>query len=755
MANDARLAFAMAALVVVGCSSDTASNARDGSVDGHGNGGTTGTSSDASAAGAPFDGGTRTLPIIPIGYDAYTDWAHLPRLRIGTRTTMRSTYDRAGGNEGSDASHFLRQNANGRFVALDVAGPGVLYFARANHWHGSPWHYGVDGADNVVSESSTATPTTPVANSVYLPAASFPPPFAETWSMTGGADLSWIPLPFQNSLTVAYERTHYGTGYFIEQSFPEGAPNLSHPITQYDPGAPPAVAVGVLNSAGSDIAPTGAAVTTTSGSGSPDGGTTLTLADLHGAGEIRALTLRVSADQVVNVEHARLRVTWDGRASPSIDAPLALFFGAGSLYNRTNAEWLVKGLLESVHFTNGDVVLASYFPMPFFRGAHLELELADTAVTNVRWEIRTTALDDDPNALAYFHATYRDHGVPVAGRDLTVLDTTATEGGGDFCGTFNGMSFDFSDHAVFTTLEGDPRFFFDDSGTPQAQGTGTEEWAGGGDYWGGQTTTLPLAGHPVGAPSVLAAANAEDQIESAYRLLVADVMPFGKNARIQLEHGGVDDSTEHYQSVAYWYGRPGACLALTDSFHVGDATDEVAHAYTSPTASSVDSITSRYELGVDHVGATEIYPATTDTGRHMTGTTEFRIQIRSDNYGLLLRRKLDYSYPDQRADVFIADDVNGAAFARAGTWYLAGSNTCVYSNPPGELDAPTPMVETSNRRFRDDEFLVPSQLTRGKRAVRVRLVFSPPNQPLETNQTPAAAAWSELRYSVYSWVLPP
>jgi hypothetical protein len=448
-------------------------------------------------------------------------------------------------------------------------------------------------------------------------------------------------------------------------------------------------------------------------------------------------------------------VTWDGHASPSIDAPLALFFGAGSLYNRTNAEWLVKGLLESVHFTNGDVVLASYFPMPFFRGAHLELELADTAVTNVRWEIRTTALDDDPNALAYFHATYRDHGVPVAGRDLTVLDTTATEGGGDFCGTFNGMSFDFSDHAVFTTLEGDPRFFFDDSGTPQAQGTGTEEWAGGGDYWGGQTTTLPLAGHPVGAPSVLAAANAEDQIESAYRLLVADVMPFGKNARIQLEHGGVDDSTEHYQSVAYWYGRPGACLALTDSFHVGDATDEVAHAYTSPTASSVDSITSRYELGVDHVGATEIYPATTDTGRHMTGTTEFRIQIRSDNYGLLLRRKLDYSYPDQRADVFIADDVNGAAFARAGTWYLAGSNTCVYSNPPGELDAPTPMVETSNRRFRDDEFLVPSQLTRGKRAVRVRLVFSPPNQPLETNQTPAAAAWSELRYSVYSWVLPP
>ncbi len=49
------------------------------------------------------------------------------------------------------------------------------------------------------------------------------------------------------------------------------------------------------------------------------------------------------------------------------------------------------------------------------------------------------------------------------------------------------------------TLEGDPRFFFDDSLTPQAQGTGTEEWGGGGDYWGGLNMTLPFAGHPVGA----------------------------------------------------------------------------------------------------------------------------------------------------------------------------------------------------------------------------------------------------------------
>ena len=52
--------------------------------------------------------------------------------------------------------------------------------------------------------------------------------------------------------------------------------------------------------------------------------------------------------------------------------------------------------------------------------------------------------------------------------------------------------------------------------------------------------TLPFAGHPVGAPNAKSAKNEEDKIESAYRFLLADLMPFGKNARIRLEHGGTN-----------------------------------------------------------------------------------------------------------------------------------------------------------------------------------------------------------------------
>src|SRR5438552_14773463 len=102
-------------------------------------------------------------PMIPVGLDAYRMWDKWAQHRIGMRTYMRSTYDRSGGNEAADASHFLRQEFADRSVTLDVEGQGYLYFVRTNHWHGSPWHYVLDGTDHVVAESSTADPTMPVA----------------------------------------------------------------------------------------------------------------------------------------------------------------------------------------------------------------------------------------------------------------------------------------------------------------------------------------------------------------------------------------------------------------------------------------------------------------------------------------------------------------------------------------------------------------------------------------------------------------
>jgi hypothetical protein len=696
-------------------------------------------------------------PTLPVGLDAYRQWDRWAYQRIGERAYMRSTYDRRGGNEGADASHFLYQLADDDNVSLDVAGPGILYFVRYNHWHGSPWHYVVDGVDHLVSESSSADPTKPVPDSVFLPREAFRTPLAVTWSATRGADLSWVPIGFEKSFQMGYSRTHYGTGYYIYHQFVPGA-HLSQPLRSWDGQQAPAQDVlDLLGRAGTDIAPT-ENTAETSGHLAVVGPAQTLVVITNAPATMRKLSLSVPVRVAPALGRARLRITWDGRSAPSVDAPVALFFGAGTLYNRDGREYLVKAFPTYIRYTPERVELACFFPMPFFRSARVELlGPANESLTNVTWSLRYEPLKASPSQVGYFHATYRDHPSPEPGRDLVLLDTRQVEGGGDWSGSFIGTSFIFSDRAVLSTLEGDPRFFFDDSQTPQAYGTGTEEWGGGGDYWGGQNMTLALAGHPTGARNAREAKNDEDKIESAYRFLVADLMPFGKNAVIRLEHGGRDDSTEHYQTAAFWYGAPAPSLVKTDELRLGETASEQAHHYLSPQASAPYEIVSRYEWGVDSLSNVVIYPPHTEHGRKTTGASEFTLKLNPQNLGVLLRRKLDYAFPNQRAEVLVAGNDNLQAepdWKPAGIWYLAGANTCVYSNPPQELGTTRHVVQTSNRRFRDDEFLLPRSLTQGRSAVRVRVKFTPVPIPLFPGRPLDELAWSEIRYDAYCFVMP-
>jgi hypothetical protein len=672
-------------------------------------------------------------PTLQVGYDAYRRIDALPQVHILDRAYMRSTYDRSGGNEGADASHFIRQESDGTLTSFDLMGMGVLVFTRANHWHGSPWHEVIDGVDHVVSESSTADPTMPVAMPTFLPEVALPSPLALTWPVTHGSDLDWVPKPFASSLRFSLGRTHYGTGNYIFHVYPQGADNLSTAIAPWDESPPPNDVIELLARAGTDISPPGVVNEITVDVPAVGGVDALALS---GRATIRKLAIDAPTTDAVALADAHLVITWDDRSAPSIDAPIGLLFAGGSLYNRDGRAQLVAGLLANVVFDADRVRLALYYPMPFHETARISLRGVGQAIPNVH-VVASTIEDSAPMGTeGYFHATFVDHE-PVSGQDLVLLDTTTVEGGADWCGSFVGTSLTFSDRADFGTLEGDPRFFFDDARTPQGHGTGTEEWGGGGDYWGLQTTTLPLAGHPTGAPSLAEARTAADAVESEYRFLVADAMPFGRNARIQLQHGGTNASTEHYRTVVYWYGRPSACLVKSDEFQVGDLADERAHAYVSPLASAPLSITSHW----DGLGGDTADPVETQVGRATTGTSSFTLKLDPANRGALLRRTLDYAIADQRAEVWIADDRDGAPFQYAGTWYVAGSTTCIYSNPPGELDAPVLQLETVDRRLRDDELLLPRALTEGRSSIRIEIRVAP------------STTWSEIRYDAYAYVL--
>ncbi len=712
------------------------------------------------------------IPVIPFGYDAYRMWDKWPQQRIGVRTYMRSTYDRRGYNEGADASHFLFANEETYNVSLDVKGQGALYFFRTNHWHGSPWHFVVDGKDNIIQETGTADPENAKAKiqkSVFIPEAPLAEPLNFTWATTKGADLIWTPMPFKESFRIAYSKTRYGTGYYIYQLISDESA-LSQPIKSWTPNmVPDNDVIDLLNRAGTDIAPL--KMKKLSGNVKLNKERVL-LADIKAPNSVvRAVKFTLPLDKAIDLERVRLVVTWDGSENASVDAPLCLFYGAGTFYNREQKEYLVKAFPVNIRFdyAGNKVELGCYFPMPFFKSARFELAGITPGTAQVGYEIRYEPSKATANESSFFHATYRDFPKPEFGKDMLLLDTKGIEGVEDWSGNFVGTSFIFSHDAFLGTLEADPRFFFDDIQTPN-YGTGTEEWGGGGDYWGGLNMTLPFAGHPCGARTKELAKDPKDLIESAYRFLLADLMPFGKRAKIQLEHGGENLSTEHYETVTYWYGLPAAALLLTDEVDVGNVSSEKDHEYNSPEGSVVEKITSRYEWSIDlfpenkrlaenfpeyaNLVGKEVYPAHTEDGRFTRGVSEFTVKVSPENKGALLRRTMDYSFPNQTAEVYISD-VNGGKWELAGTWYTAGANVYLYSNPRGELDLRQLNIQISNRRFRDDEFLIPARMIENKSAVKVRLKFIPNNQELYPRMPyPKESAWSELMYQVYSFIIP-
>lgn len=253
-------------------------------------------------------------PIIPVGLDAYKMWDRWAYLRIGQRAYMASTYDRTGGNESADAGHFLYQLSDDRNVTLDIMGEGVVEFARYNHWHGSPWRYIVDGRDNVVQETSSADPEHPTENSVFLPEKQFPNPLTWTWSQTKGADLMWVPLPFERSFTMAYERTHYGTGYYIYHRFMPGLANLSRPIKGWTmDDIPPKDVLALINKSGTDIAPKGIATL----SGNIDLHEGEDFVHIKGPSTMRALKFSVPLENAKEFSRARIAIYWDGSSVPS------------------------------------------------------------------------------------------------------------------------------------------------------------------------------------------------------------------------------------------------------------------------------------------------------------------------------------------------------------------------------------------------------------------------------------------------------
>jgi hypothetical protein len=637
---------------------------------------------------------TSTAPPLYLGLDAYRHWDKLSYLELGDRVEGESSADLAGSN--NDSQHILRVLPDGRHVLFDQAGPGVVTFLRMQESHGAPWQLVLDGqAPRTIAASDLGQ-----ARPASSPAQAFPYPLSLNPQESQGSSLLMTSIPFQNSMQWIAQ-ANSANFYALYRKLPYGTP-----VRTWSAQAAPADVLGLLRCVDHD--PVSQFLAHQQGSLNLAGGVQTRVTGLTGPAQIRALTFQVPFSEMAAFGDARLLIYWDGETAPAVDTPVKFLAGDGAgVYQPAHRplvnSWITSAGGDGYSYMNFNL----YWPMPFARSARIEL-LSSQALTNINWNVRYEPFPDPVNWWGTFHANFVSIPHPTAGPDMTFLDV---KGSGKLVGTVINFT------SPGSTLEGDPHIYLDDSRTPQIAVTGTEEWGLGGDYWhGGKQVSLPLGGLPSSNDNP---AGTEHDGAALYRYLIADSIPFNRHLLVRWEHGGEDESTLPYRAAIFWYGIPTQTARLTDTVWPAQAGSRESHTYRAP-GQKTSSLTAAYENTVQS-------PLSSAQVASTTGTTSFSMALDPQNVGAFLRRTFDSCVPDQRADVF----VDGRF---AGTWYDAGVS-------PGQG------VDGHPRCWRDEDFPLPANLTKGKTAVSISLRFVPTLDPRNR-------AWTAVDYQMYCFVLP-
>jgi hypothetical protein len=262
-------------------------------------------------------------------------------------------------------------------------------------------------------------------------------------------------------------------------------------------------------------------------------GETLVLVDHEGAGVVRRWWITIAPRESVEIlRHLIVRCWWDGETSPSVEVPVADFFGMGF------GQW--KDFISMpVNMTSGGY--NAYWPMPFRRSARITVENTGTVpVASFYFNVDIRTFDRLPEDALYFHAQYRQVRTET-GAPVTVLEAT---GRGHYVGTLLSMQPERGRH--FSYLEGDERVFVDGEAEPSVVGTGTEDYFSSGWYYITGEYSAPYHGVTVKDP--------ETGRINTYRWHIEDPIPFRRSLRFDIEHGGTNDTPGvEYSSVAFWY----------------------------------------------------------------------------------------------------------------------------------------------------------------------------------------------------------
>lgn len=291
-------------------------------------------------------------------------------------------------------------------------------------------------------------------------------------------------------------------------------------------------------------------------------GEKVTIADLKGPGAITHIWMTVYHHMALrpgwapqgraNPQEILLRMYWDGREKPDVEAPLSDFFASG--FGKRITVTSIPVVTEDGDSYN------CYWRMPFRKSARIEVvNQSKKPVRLLYYTIDWTEKTSLPPNTMYFCAQYRQE-YPVRGNagrfdnEYVILDA---EGQGYFVGTALSVRTRSPDWFG----EGDFRVSIDGEKRPSIWGTGTEDYFL--SAWGQKECLTPYFG-----TSYLSHKTRDvGQMSSCYRWHLHDPIAFGKSIRVTLETMGwlnLDENPEaksraygqrqdDWASVAYWY----------------------------------------------------------------------------------------------------------------------------------------------------------------------------------------------------------
>jgi hypothetical protein len=284
---------------------------------------------------------------------------------------------------------------------------------------------------------------------------------------------------------------------------------------------------------------------------------TVTLADIHGAGSIRHMWFTINSPSPFHLRELVLRMYWDGETEPSVEVPIGDFFGTGFEYEDVPGGHRGQKYQSwwSLPITVQDRAMNCYFEMPFGNGARVALTNDGVQdVPNLYFHIDYQQYSDarDVSKKGRFHAQWRrqvTHAIPESeskGKNLDGKDNYVfmeAKGKGQYVGTILNV-FGLS---TGWWGEGDDMFFIDgETARATINGTGMEDYFN--NAWMFQKEfNYPFIGYSQRGNRDWTGSH------TIYRFHIQDPIYFEKSLRATIEHGHANAREDDYTSVAFWY----------------------------------------------------------------------------------------------------------------------------------------------------------------------------------------------------------